>query len=266
MVIKNSAKFVLNKLWQYKRATYLPRIIYYHSVNAEHPWAHRPEQFRAQMQWLFDQGYTCPTLSTFEKHYQSEKVAFITFDDGYLDNFTHAIPILNEFNFKATFFVCSGYINNPEDVSRHQLYDGLTMLNDTHLVEMKKQGMEIGSHGVTHRMISRLNNGEQYQELLDSKARLQELISEQVVSFAYPQGQKGAVSNFAHRAAQQIGYNFICTTLWGTCHEYACVLKRCEMSQLDSLADFIAKMTGRRDYRKYVDALIDKSKVWDKLA
>ncbi|RZI86313.1 MAG: polysaccharide deacetylase family protein [Rubrivivax sp.] len=40
------------------------------------------------------------------------RAASITFDDGYQDNYTIALPILQRHGLKATFFVCSGYLND----------------------------------------------------------------------------------------------------------------------------------------------------------
>ena len=264
---KKLTKTFFNLLWQYKPCDYASRIIYYHSVHPNHPLAHKPDMFRKQLQWLFDNGYTCPVLSEFETYYQQDKVVFITFDDGYLDNWEYAFPILNEFNFKATFFVCSGYINqeeNQDSSGGHQLSKGLKMLNAKNLLQMKNAGMEIGSHGVSHRMMSRLDHLEQYQELFASKETLEKFTSGDIVSYAYPNGQRGAITEYANVESVNMGYKIVCSTLWGSCTKQSNLLNRCEMSHEDSMHDFVAKITGKRDYRKYIDLLVDKSKAWSR--
>lgn len=264
--IKKLTKTVFNLLWQY-RVCHDSRIIYYHSVHPSNAISHRPDMFRSQLQWLSDNNYTCPVLSDFEQFHQQEKVVFITFDDGYLDNLEYAVPILNEFNFKATFFVCSGYINKDNHLNAsdgHFLYNGLTMLDEKSLQLIQSAKMEIGSHGVSHYMMSRLSKDEQYQELLFSKETLERLVSQRIISYSYPNGQKGAVTKYANTAAKELGYIYICSTLWGTCNKKTPILHRCEMSHEDDLHDFTSKITGKRDYRAYIDVLVDKSKVWKK--
>jgi peptidoglycan/xylan/chitin deacetylase (PgdA/CDA1 family) len=39
----------------------------------------------------------------------------VTFDDGYADNFIQALPILEEFNIPATFFVTTGYLDSERE-------------------------------------------------------------------------------------------------------------------------------------------------------
>lgn len=259
---KKMAKFVLNFLWNFKHPSYQARIIYYHSIHPTYPLSHRPEQFRAQMQWLYEQGYTCPILSEFDSYHQDQKIVFITFDDGYLDNWTYALPILLEFGFKATFFVCSGYVEPTPIVMRHKLYD-LPMISRDVLLDMQHMGMEIGSHGVTHQRLSKLNFDEQMRELVTSKDCLEQILAKPITSFAYPNGQKGAFSNNSTQLALDAGYQRVCSTLWGTCCNQNTTLKRCEMSNQDKFQEFIAKIIGMRDYRAVIDILMDKSKVWD---
>lgn len=260
-------KAILNFFWNYKKPTYHPRIIYYHSVHPTHPGSHRPERFRAQLQWLFDNQYVCPTLSDYDQFIGKDRIAFITFDDGYLDNLEYALPILQEFDFKATFFVCSGYMNKAghfEGDAGHKLYPGLQMLNQSNLLSLNMAGMEIASHGVMHQMMSQLTEQAQYQELQESKLALENITGHSILSFSYPNGQKGALTDYSLQAALDLGYQYICSTSWGCLNGKDNHLNRCEISHLDDLNEFIAKMTGQRDYRGYIDQLIDKSKYWGK--
>jgi peptidoglycan/xylan/chitin deacetylase (PgdA/CDA1 family) len=77
-----------------------------------------PSSFRAQMEWLHKRMRTL-TLSELETRICSgepwnEPAAFITFDDGYRDNFDIAVPILNELNLPATFFVPTEFLQSPK--------------------------------------------------------------------------------------------------------------------------------------------------------
>ena len=269
-VLSRQLKSVLNFFWNVKKPSYDARIIYYHSVHPTNPGSHSPELFRAQLQWLFENGYKCPVLSEYDQYIHHKRVVFITFDDGYLDNLEFALPILQEFKFKATFFVCSGYMNKVghfEGSDGHKLYPGLKMLNESNLLLLKVAGMEIASHGVMHQMMSQLSEQEQYQELKDSKIALENMTGTAVRSFSYPNGQKGAVTDYSLSAALDMGYQYVCSTSWGplkALKDKRTHLNRCEISHLDDLNEFIAKMTGLRDYRIYIDRLVDKSRCWGK--
>ncbi len=75
-----------------------------------------PEHFRAQIAWLANSGYQSLSSTDYE-HYLAgqpvpDKSVLITFDDGWLDNWVHAHPVLTEFGFRALLFVVTGFIGN----------------------------------------------------------------------------------------------------------------------------------------------------------
>ena len=103
-------------------------ILYYHSIqkNGENELMMNPELFRSQMQWLKDNNYTSLTLEELYNYIKfntpvPEKSVVITLDDGYVDNYTNAMPIINEFDFDATIFMVSDFINNPNFLTENQL-------------------------------------------------------------------------------------------------------------------------------------------------
>ena len=55
-------------------------------------------------------------------------------------------------------------------------------------ITLPRLGFEIGSHGVSHKLLSRLNKLEQKKELLNSKLFLEDLLKKKVESFCYPYG------------------------------------------------------------------------------
>ena len=109
-----------------------------------------------------------------------------TFDDGYVGLLHNAMPIMNEFNFTATVFVCTDYIGHRNDWN-YKDKELRQHLSIEELYELKKNGWEIGSHGVTHRSLLRLNDEELTMELEESKRILENKFGP-ITSYAYPYG------------------------------------------------------------------------------
>lgn len=115
-----------------------------------------------------------------------QKLIVCTFDDGYDGLFKHALPIMNKYNFTATVYVCSDYLGQTNDWNykdktrrRHMNVDELKILQN--------YGWEIGSHGVSHQSLLRLNDDEIHYQLSKSKEILENLFGK-VSSYAYPYG------------------------------------------------------------------------------
>ncbi|MGF1506961.1 MAG: polysaccharide deacetylase family protein [Anaerolineae bacterium] len=106
----------------------------------------RPDEFRAQMQWLADNGYE--TISLYDLAYRlatgkpdlPEKPVILTFDDGYVDNYENAFPILEEFGFDAAFFILTDVTDDNQ--AAYMTWDMLA--------EMKAAGHDIEVHGRNH--------------------------------------------------------------------------------------------------------------------
>jgi len=109
--------------------------------------------------------------------------AWVTFDDGYRDNYTNALPILKKYKVPATVFVTTGYINSAEATR-----DTLFMRWDD-LYRLNKEGVAIGAHTVTHPKLSQLSDEEIAREIAASKDDIEQKLNTGVVSFAYPFGK-----------------------------------------------------------------------------
>ena len=109
-----------------------------------------------------------------------------TFDDGYVGLLLNAMPIMKQYGFTATVFVCTDYIGQPNDWNYKDKKKRLHMSFEE-LTELQKHGWEIGSHGVTHRSLLRLNDEEIIYELSESK-RILEGKYGPIISYAYPYG------------------------------------------------------------------------------
>lgn len=100
----------------------------------------------------------------------------ITFDDGNLSDFEHALPALVERGLTATFFPCAGRIGAPHYLSAEQL------------VELRGSGMSIGSHGWAHVDLRRADAEQLKREADDARDRLAQASQGPVETFAIPFG------------------------------------------------------------------------------
>lgn len=94
----------------------LPVLMYHHVSPQPGLVTCSPENFRAQMQWLAKNGWRTLSTADFAEALASgrvpQKSVLVTFDDGYLDNWVYAHPVLQEFGQRATIFLITGWIGD----------------------------------------------------------------------------------------------------------------------------------------------------------
>ena len=132
----------------------------------------------------------------------SRPIAVLTFDDGYESLFRTAVPTLLELEIRATFFCVAGYLGK---VNRWDARQGRRQehLSPAQLKELSALGFEIGSHGLSHRLLTRLDASAVREELAESKAILEDAAGKPVKSLSYPFGRSnGQVESIA----QEVGY------------------------------------------------------------
>jgi peptidoglycan/xylan/chitin deacetylase (PgdA/CDA1 family) len=186
-------------------------ILMYHSIEYEKDNGLRipKEKFRNQMQYLKDNKFTPISLDELydamvaNKHLPQKPIV-ITFDDGYVDNYINAYPVLKEFNFKATIFMVSGCINSP------------SYLNDNQLKELEENNIAIESHSVNHFRMNELNYEEQKSEIVTSKKVLEKLLKKEIKYFAYPYGR---FSDSTEKLLEEAGYILAVTTVEGSANK-----------------------------------------------
>jgi peptidoglycan/xylan/chitin deacetylase (PgdA/CDA1 family) len=104
----------------------LPVLMYHHVSPKPGLVTCSPENFRAQMGWLAKNGWKTLSTAAFSDALVTgrmpKKSVLVTFDDGYLDNWVYAYPVLKEFGLRATIFLITGWIGNgllrPHDGQR----------------------------------------------------------------------------------------------------------------------------------------------------
>ena len=166
----------------------------FHKVDySNDPLSLTPEEFRRFLKEMISDGYTFVDIDDIISFYKSGKKlpqnpVFITFDDGYKDNYVYAYPILKEEGAKATFYLVSDHIGNNERMTKEDL------------TEMIADGFKIGSHTVDHENLNELTESQVKYELKKSKEDLEKTFGVSVNSVAYPCGDVGSsVLNIAEQ-------------------------------------------------------------------
>lgn len=158
-------------------------------------------QFEQQMKYLYENEYRTLTLDDlFRNEYRDDKRVVITFDDGFMGNFTYAFPILKEYNFRATIFIIVNQV-----ASAHYL-------NWDQLKEIQRHGFSIQSHTMTHRPLEELTSEEVFYELSMSKKIIEEKLEQPVQYLSLPHG---SFHPNLLQIAREIGYTGICTSTFG---------------------------------------------------
>jgi peptidoglycan/xylan/chitin deacetylase (PgdA/CDA1 family) len=208
----------------------------------------RTADFRRQMDWLKKRGYAVMTLRDLAAVYgrgqePPARSAVITFDDGYRNNMTEALPVLAGSGFPCVIFVVSGSLGG-ENSWRGGGEARTEMLSAEELRELAAGGVEIGSHTVSHRNLARAGSGEVLEELAVSKARLEEVLGAPVTSFAYPYGG-GAFDDGIRELVKKAGYTCAVSVKQGkpSPGEDLLSLRRILVRGDDTMLDFALNVT-----------------------
>lgn len=224
-----------------------PVMLAYHAITPGNgsptwPWAVSLRRFREQLDFLAAEGYATPTVRELvadPKKIWPGRTAVITFDDGYVDNLA-ACEALQKRGMRASWFIVSGSLGQPPCWAKDDRPAG-RLLNASELCNMQASGMEIGSHSVSHVRLPEVDDAQLLQELIDSKATLEDLLGRPVESFAYPYGAWDAR---CADAARDAGYAAACTTRtgWALRDNKPYTLRRLTVFNTDTLSTFARKL------------------------
>lgn len=123
----------------------------------------------------------------------------LTFDDGYQDFYTSALPLLKKYSWGATVYIITSKIGGA-----YMTWDEIR--------ELQADGIEIGSHTIHHPDLSKISDAQQRTEIIDSKSQIEAQIHSPVYSFCYPSGKFNAESLSLVKLA---GYTNATTTTFG---------------------------------------------------
>ena len=141
-----------------------------------------PDKFEEQLSYLSQKGYNPISLDTlyaglYGKSPLPTKPIILTFDDGYIDFYVNAFPLLHKFNFHTVSFIPTGLIGQGYYMSWSQIRE----IDSTGLVSFQ-------AHSVQHPNLTILSDPDLRRELTESKKTLEANLGKPVNFFAYPYG------------------------------------------------------------------------------
>ena len=226
-------------------------ILMYHMVNdqpqpADARFCCRVGAFRRQMEHLRQSGYQVIRLDDVlaleaDMAMPGQKPVAVTFDDGYLDNYENALPILAEFGFPSTLFVVTDCVGGENTWMQGNGSRPRKLMSWRHLQKLPSLQCSVGSHTRTHIDLAEAKPDSAWAEIEDSKKRLEDRLGRPVAHFAYPYGR---FSQDSPDMVKQSGYQSACSTRSGfnTPGTDPFVLHRIEVYGSDSLFNFRMKL------------------------
>ena len=143
-----------------------------------------PQEFSQQLSWLRSHGCRMLTVDALLSDVDGSRTAAceaaLTFDDGYADVVTYALPLLQKSGALGTFYIATGSVGQSGHVSVRELRF------------LHAAGMEIGAHTVHHVDLTTLDERQKRQEVLASATSLRQWLNAPVTAFAYPAGRYDA--------------------------------------------------------------------------
>ncbi len=227
------------------------RVLNYHSIPGESlkedadQMTTPKEYFARQLKYLNENRYNVISCGEAVKN-TGLRVAMpprsvcITFDDGFKDNLTNALPALEKYGFKATIFPAVDYIGKNSDFLA---WDEIKGLSKTGLISF-------GAHSLSHRRLSSLNDNDLEREAGLSKSILEDNLGMRVDLFAYPFGSYGSFDGRAEQILMAKGYKAAFTTIAGsnTAGTDLFRLRRTRISWYDDEKEFPKELAGDYDW------------------
>jgi len=177
-------------------------VLLYHSVGGSGPLSVGLESFKRQMELLtrrFRVVRLCDLAGTISREQPETNLGCVTFDDGSRDNYEIALPILEQFGIKATFFIATGSLGGAFQT----FAGGVATMTRDQVRELARLGHEVGAHTVNHPKLTQVSRETASKEIEQSKTFLEELVGTRITSFAYP---KGACDREVKQLVQQAGF------------------------------------------------------------
>ena len=258
-------------------------ILMYHSISKpndtfSHPYYEvctSPETFEMHMKFLYENNYhvislnqalnllNCSNELHKKKSYKPIKpYVVLTFDDGFRNFYTQAVPVLQKYGFSASVFVPTAYIG---DKGERKKFNGEKCLTWYEIQKLTRQGFSFGSHTVTHPKLIELTRREIEYELRHSREVLKKKIGHFTDTFCFPYAfpqQNRVFLNTLSSIMQKCGYQVGLTTQIGTvsCKKVSLFLPRIPINDYDDISFLKSKLNGAYNWVQKCQLLYKKIK------
>lgn len=206
------------------------------------------------MKWLGYETLTFRDLADkgfIHRQQYGKKYLMITADDGYQDNLTRMLPLLEKYGYKAVVYVVTGEGYNRWDVEHPTNPDTkVSLMSGEQVKTLAASGhVEIGGHTLTHPRLSKLTPEQQAHEIQENKRQLEALLGHQLLSFAYPYGD---MNESAKEQAIAAGYRFAVATNSGpkAMHQDPFQIRRIAIFPRTDVFGLWRKIRGNYVFRK----------------
>lgn len=234
----------------------VPWVAMYHSVGdcSDDPYriTVTPDRLAGQLSWLRRRGLrgvSMADLLAARARGEGQGLVGLTFDDGYTDFVDNALPLLARWDCGATLFVLPGRLGgdnawDPEGPRK-------PLLTAAGIRRAAAEGVEIGSHGLTHVDLTKADDATLKAEVAESRSVLAELTGTTVDGFCYPYG---TIDARAVDAVREAGYRYACAIDPGDLNGVH-ALPRVHIGQNDTAVRLFLKYRLHRLRRRPVEGL-----------
>ena len=187
------------------------RVLHYHNVPDS-----AVASFEIQLRYLTSH-YTIVSLEEMVRRVREGPMdgqcVALAFDDGYLDNYANAFPVLRQYGVPATFFVSTGFIDGSGKSDAEAQFSAQRLgvasshaMSWDHLKEMLNCGCSVGSHTRKHTRLVGLGEEELMEEVTTSKQQIEDVLGAPCLHLAYPFGTSNDIDDLAVQSIRNAGY------------------------------------------------------------
>jgi len=234
-------------------------ILMYHSIdlppqNARIPNLYvSPRMFRFQMWYLKAAGFRVVSLHDMlglvSRGQTTQNLVALTFDDGFVDFYSNAYPVLKQYNYSSIVYVVTDLVgkNNTWD-AKNEIVQKPLMDWET-IAEISRNNVQIGSHTRSHPQLTKLPPDRLHDEVNGSKKELENRLGKPVDHFCYPYGDN---NELVRAEVKQAGYQYAVITQRGhvekDCDPFA--LRRVPVKLITNPFSFFYKIHTNSEKRK----------------
>jgi glycosyltransferase involved in cell wall biosynthesis/peptidoglycan/xylan/chitin deacetylase (PgdA/CDA1 family)/ubiquinone/menaquinone biosynthesis C-methylase UbiE len=206
-----------------------------------------PDSFEEQLRYLRDSGYYSVKWDDWlnaiiTRRPLPGRAIALTFDDGYLDFYQYAWPLLKKYGFTATVFLVTGQIGHT-NVWDEAYGEIIPLMGWEEIEKLSQEGIEFGSHSVSHKHLTTLSAIDIVREGAQSRTILNRALQVNIRTFAYPYGDTDpVVAHLIGACGYMLGFS--CQSGLSSLYENSMNLSRIEVMGSYNLQEFITKLAN----------------------